>query len=103
MKGRTPTAAEKKWMDAARSLGCIVCIERGTIRPHEISPEYTAIHHIDGKTKPDAHFLTIPLCPCHHQTSVEAFHVDPSGFQKRNGSQMDLLFRTKLLIGGSLC
>jgi hypothetical protein len=61
MKGRAPTKAEQAHMDAMAQVGCIVCIlHMGVWTP-------PAIHHIDGKTKPGAHFLTIPLCSRHHQ------------------------------------
>ena len=64
MKGRTATKAEQKYMDDCRELGCIVCL---VVEGFETPP---AIHHIDGKTKPEAHFNSIPLCYHHHQGSV---------------------------------
>lgn len=51
-------------MDAIGQLGCIVCKEVHCI----YSP--ASIHHIEGRTKPGAHLLTIPLCYHHHQGSV---------------------------------
>lgn len=98
MKGRTPTKAESEWMQKARLVGCIACIKDKIIRPYEVSPEHTAIHHIDGKTKPDAHFLTLPLCPAHHQHSPIAVHVDKSGFERRYGKQRDLIRHVRRLI-----
>jgi hypothetical protein len=95
MKGRTPTVKEREWMDRARELGCIACIKAGRIIPFEVPPEYTAIHHIDGKTKPGAHFLTIPLCPDDHQTGKNARHKNRVRFEERNGSEESLLELTK--------
>ena len=61
MKGRTPTAKEKRHMSRVSDLGCIVCLRNGVgYNPCEI-------HHINGKTKPDAHFQVIGLCFEHHR------------------------------------
>jgi hypothetical protein len=60
-KGRTPTAAERRVMDALGKLPCIACLKNGK-ETVEIS-----LHHIDGRTKPDAHKLVLPLCKWHHQ------------------------------------
>lgn len=98
MNGRTPTKAERAWMDSARQVGCIACIVSGKIKPYEVAPEHTAIHHIDGKTKPDAHFLTIPLCPAHHQHSRVAVHIDKAEFERRYGKQRDLVRHTRMVI-----
>lgn len=61
MKGRNPTAAEKRYMTAAVELGCWVCMK------HYDTYSPATIHHIDGKTKPGAHYNAIPLCAHHHQ------------------------------------
>ncbi len=62
MKGRPPTKEESIWMGDVCELGCIVCWLHYGILTTQVSP-----HHIDGKTKPGAHFKTIPLCSAHHQ------------------------------------
>ena len=95
MKGRNPTAKEREWMTRAREVGCIACIKSERIIPFEVPPEYTAIHHIDGKTKPGAHLLTIPLCPDCHQTGKDARHKNKVWFEERNGSEESLLELTK--------
>lgn len=61
MKGRTPTADEKRWMASIASMGCCVC----RIFLHVETP--AEVHHIDGKTKQGAHHKTIPLCARHHR------------------------------------
>lgn len=48
-------------MDSMRKLPCIACLKDGRVN-HNIS-----LHHIDGRTKPDAHGQVIPLCAPHHQ------------------------------------
>lgn len=61
MKGRSPTACEKRHMDAVQQLGCIVCLlDMNKYTPAEI-------HHITGKTSPGAHFNILPLCNLHHR------------------------------------
>lgn len=60
-KGRTPTADERRVMDALGRLPCIACLMHGKIT------EEVSLHHIDGRTKPDAHKLVLPLCKWHHQ------------------------------------
>jgi len=83
MKGRTPTADEKHWLNAISKLGCIVCWNvLGVYTP--ASP-----HHIDGKTKPGAHKLTIPLCGPHHQvkgSGWETRHHNKTRFMELNGN-----------------
>lgn len=88
MQGRNPTAEEQRWMDAACELGCIVCLKFESIWT-EPSP-----HHIDGKTKPGAHFKVIGLCGRHHQIpgpGYETLHFNKTRFEKAYGTQYELL------------
>jgi hypothetical protein len=97
MQGRTPTAKERKWMNAITQLGCIVCLlDRGVKSP-------TQIHHIDGKTKPDAHLNSIPLCYLHHQAGTDCCeyvsrHPYKARFVARYGTEQHLLAETKRLL-----
>jgi len=95
MKGRTPTKEEKAWLDAICQIGCIVCLNEFNI--------YTPCmpHHMDGKTKPGAHFKTIGLCDGHHQNGGPgvAFHATgKKTWEARYGTQKALLEQTKMLI-----
>ena len=59
-------------------------------------------HHIDGKTKPNAHLKTIPLCGLHHQIPGGT-HVSRHGdgryrFEQAYGSEIELLKITQGLI-----
>jgi len=96
MKGRTPTAEEKRWMNAICKHGCIVCWNtKGIWSP--ASP-----HHIDGKTKPDTHFKTIPLCGPHHQIKGEGWetrHYNKTAFEKAYGTEYELLEQMQGIIG----
>lgn len=97
MKGRTPTKAEREWMNAITGLGCIVCwVHKGCQTP-------AMPHHIDGKTKPDAHFNTIPLCHLHHQGGADCHeyvsrHPYKARFEQRYGTEQELLQKCKEML-----
>lgn len=100
MKGRPPTAAEARFMDAIGALGCIACKKDGRTNPA------VSIHHIDGRTKPGAHFLILPLCGPHHlqdDTDLRgriSLHGRKATFQARYGTERELLAECITLIGG---
>lgn len=90
MKGRSVTVAQKKFHDLlAEVVGCIACRKDGGFT------DYVSIHHIDGRTKPQAHWNVLPLCGPHHQDlGVYGFipvHPYKARFEKKYGRQMDLL------------
>lgn len=91
MKGKTPTAAEKRFHDRLAQLGCIACYLDGRFN------EQVSIHHIDGRTKPGAHMKVLPLCGAHHQEGTgnipDAIAVHPwkARFEKKYGKQEELL------------
>lgn len=59
---RTPTAAERAWMDWITARGCVACRMDGNgFRP-------AAVHHILRGGRRIGHLYTLPLCdPGHHQ------------------------------------
>lgn len=60
--------SEIKLHSELRSMGCCVCrFINGVEMDFDNVESVTAIHHIDGRTKPNAHSLVIPLCAKHHQ------------------------------------
>lgn len=91
MKGRIPTAEEKRLHDRMASIGCIAC------RLDGIGNSLVSIHHIDGRTKPDAHKKVLPLCGPHHQQDDTdpagriAVHPYKARFEAKYGRQLDLL------------
>lgn len=91
MKGRPPTADEARFMSAIADLGCVACRHDGWHNP-DIS-----VHHIDGRTKPGAHLLVLPLCAGHHQDgtgtnpTLIAVHPYKARFEARYGTQRALL------------
>jgi len=109
LKGRAPTAAERVVMDALGKLPCVACLQHGKESP------LISLHHIDGRTKPGAHLLQIPLCVYHHQhaapENVRAefpwlvpVHADgvtggKAEFTKHNGSEKQLMDKAYSLAG----
>lgn len=91
MKGRTPTVEQKRFHDMlATEIGCIASRLDGFFDP------VVSIHHIDGRTKPNAHWLVLPLSAGNHQDGTGApgriaVHPWKARFQARYGSQDDLL------------
>ncbi|WP_225596749.1 Ref family recombination enhancement nuclease [Achromobacter sp. ACM04] len=88
MKGAPVSAAQKSFHDQlACRIGCVACRMDGNFN------DYVSIHHIDGRTKPDAHWKVLPLCGSHHQDDGLAIAVHPrkAVFETRYGKQLDLL------------
>ncbi|HAR06388.1 MAG TPA: recombinase [Pseudomonas sp.] len=90
MKGRNPSASDKRFHSQLAALGCIACRIDGHSNP------VVSIHHIDGRTKPGAHKLVLPLCAGHHQDGTGipgliAVHPWKRRFEDRYGRQEDLL------------
>jgi hypothetical protein len=91
MKGRPPTAEEARFMDKMGALPCIACLKDGWTN-HTIS-----LHHVDGRTKPGAHFLVLPLCAPHHLQDDSdprrrnSLHGRKATFQEMYGTERELL------------
>lgn len=101
MKGRNPTAEQKRWHDLlSQVVGCIACREG-----HGEFNDHCSIHHVDGRTKPGAHWYVLPLCAGHHQDGTGpagfpgvAVHPFKARFEERYGSQSDLLSRCAQIV-----
>lgn len=99
MKGRPPTAEEARFMDRMGSLPCIACLKDGWTN------EVISLHHIDGRTKPGAHFLVLPLCGEHHQQDDSdprrriSVHGRKATFEARYGTQRELLAECIEMLG----
>lgn len=91
MKGRPVTVEQKRFHDMlCTKIGCIASRKDGFFDP------ICSIHHIDGRTKPWAHWLVLPLSAGNHQDGTGApgriaVHPWKTRFQDRYGNQMDLL------------
>ena len=70
------------------TFGCWCCSKLGIEnRREDVLP-----HHTDGKTKPYAHYKTIPLCDGHHSRyKVDGLHYNPTAWQEKWGSQEEIL------------
>lgn len=99
MKGTSPNKAEREFWHDLAGLGCCACRKDGYVNP------WVSIHHIDGRTKPGAHLLVLPLCASHHQhddTDVGGrigVHPYKARFEQWYGSQYALLEECKKLLG----
>ena len=90
MKGKTRTTSEKSLQDRIAQLGCIACLKDGVFN------DQVSIHHINGRTKPEAHTKVLPLCAGHHQdgtgyAGLIAVHPWKKRFEQRYGGQYVLL------------
>lgn len=94
MKGRSPTAEEKRFMQKVAESGCLICwIYEGVYSPAEI-------HHIEGKTKEGAHKKILPLCYLHHREGSNTLgyvsrHPHRAEFEARYGTEADLYEKLK--------
>ncbi len=83
MKGKNPTAKDKRFWDAICEIGCIVCFNTF----NEFTPG--TIHHIDGRTKPGAHKSVLCLCARHHQVASDTGEwVTRHGPGRKSGKAM---------------
>lgn len=100
MKGAATTVEQKRFHSLlADVVGCIACRQEGGYT------NLVSIHHIDGRTKPHAHWTVIPLCGPHHQdmgvNGVIPVHPYKARFEATYGTQMELLRRSiQILIDG---
>jgi hypothetical protein len=88
--------AEKLHMSKVAELGCIACIKLG----YEDTP--AELHHIKKGSmgKRASNYEVIPLCPHHHRTSKESYHLNPLWFTEQFGTQQELLNEVTRLIYG---
>jgi hypothetical protein len=92
---KTPTKAEREWMDCIAELGCIACRKDG-----EQSP--ASVHHIIQGNRRLGHLFTLPLCYQHHQgdgRKVPSVHFTKRTFAARYGSELDLLAELQIEFG----
>lgn len=94
MKGRSVTAQQKRWHNTlVTTVGCVAC--RVSMDIHN---DHCSIHHVDGRTKPHAHWYVLPLCAGHHQHGYGgdgfpgfAVHGQKVAFEQAYGRQADLV------------
>ncbi|VVD74692.1 Ref family recombination enhancement nuclease [Pandoraea commovens] len=86
--------AEREHMGVVAGLYCVVCRNLG----YDESP--AEVHHVRflaGGGQRAEHADTIPLCPLHHRVGGYgvAFHAGPAEFQRRYGTEAELLEQTR--------
>ena len=91
--------AEKGWMAAVADLGCIVCLNEG----YGFVP--CCVHHLLSGGQRIGHLQTIGLCPSHHSSGVKTAefcsrHPWVREFEKRYGTEENLLKQTQLILNG---
>lgn len=80
--------AERDRLNSVASLGCIACFKLG----YRDTP--AEIHHIRtgmGMGQRNDHWHAIPLCPYHHRHGKEAIHQSRALFEKKFGTETELL------------
>lgn len=86
------TTGEKKHMGRVAALGCILCDHLG------LGATPAHVHHIregQGMAQRASNFLTIPLCPEHHQGESGLHGLGTKAFERTYGlSELDLLALT---------
>jgi hypothetical protein len=92
---------ERKHYEKLSKMGCIVCrnLGYGYSAPH--------IHHIRhgaGIGQKSHWSLAIPLCPNHHQHGGYgvALHAGQKTFEKKYGTESELLLQTLTILEGKL-
>jgi hypothetical protein len=102
MVKKKATAAEREHMDKIANMDCI--IYNGDCAGH------TIVHHKTnaGMGLRASHFDTMPICWAHHdaQTSLDFGHSVHKGtkvFEKRYGTQAELLKKTNQMLEGKQC
>lgn len=89
---RTPTLAEREWMDWIVGYGCICCRLEGR------GWRMAAVHHILRSGRRIGHLFTLPLCdPGHHQQGeslgMVSRHPWKARFEAQFGTELELLER----------
>ena len=94
-KARKPaTKAERDHMGVVAGLCCVVCRNLG----YGDSPaEVHHVRYLAGGGQRSSNLDTIPLCPPHHRLGGYgvAFHAGPEEFERRYGTEAELLEQTK--------
>lgn len=96
---RAATAAEKRHMGRVAALGCILCDHLS------LGATPAQVHHIregQGMSQRASNFLTVPLCPGHHQGGTGLHGLGTNAFERAYGlSELDLLAMTIERLGGA--
>jgi len=91
--------ATKEFRSRIAELGCIVDVEvDGCVRMCGSPPH---LHHVTNGTMSKKGDKLLPLCPIHHQHGGfgVAFHAGKETWEKKFGTQEELLIKRDKLLG----
>ena len=86
-KKKVKTKAEKERLKTIAEMPCYACFQDGVEMQSEV-------HHIrkhTGMGLRPSHFDTIPLCSGHHRTNKISVHLGKIEFEKKYGTQQEIL------------
>ena len=88
---------QKRFQDAVRALGCIVCQGEGVDSPAEI-------HHVLMGSRRIGEYSVLGLCQIHHRGQINTAkavsrHPWRREFEARYGTEEELLTKTRELCG----
>ena len=92
---KSATKAEREWMALIADRGCVACSIDGEF-------SQASVHHITNAGRRMGHLFTIPLCWSHHEgdgKEVPSVHGSKRSFEKRYGTQLELLRRLQVELG----
>lgn len=92
-----PNKAERRWLEAITSFGCICCLLTGR------GPTPAEVHHMLRNGRKRGHLFTIPLCYQHHRSGRNDKEIvsrdhNQRRFEARYGKEEWLLARTKEMV-----
>ncbi|WP_232466391.1 Ref family recombination enhancement nuclease [Burkholderia ubonensis] len=92
------TAAEREHMGVVAGMCCVVCRNLGF---GDSPAEVHHVRYLAGGGQRASNMDTIPLCPPHHRLGGwgVAYHAGPEEFERRYGTEADLLKQTKQELG----
>ena len=95
---KKPAIAEREHMGIVAGLCCIVCRNLGY---GESPAEVHHVRYLAGGGQRSSNMDTIPLCPNHHRIGGYgvAYHAGPEEFERRYGTEVELLEQTHREIG----
>ncbi|THJ32397.1 hypothetical protein E8K88_11895 [Lampropedia aestuarii] len=89
---KNATRAEREYMGRVAALGCFVCRTIG------YGETMAVVHHVregSGMAQRPSHFLTVPLCPRHHDNhSKDGIHGGREEWRRHGLDEMDALADT---------
>jgi len=93
-KKKRSTKAEREHMGIVAGLHCIVC---RNLRLGESPAEVHHVRFLAGGGQRSGNLDTIPLCPRHHRIGGYgvAYHAGPEEWERRYGTEAELLEQTK--------